>query len=173
MRAKLWICLKVGFLLTSLFFLLLVVSAIIGGDRPNTRRASVGLIALPMFSLFYLFSFHRIRPSILAVAGHLVAIASTAYIAACIYLHHARASEFHVTESPFLILLCVAILGYGASFGMIAYSAGYFPKPRADPPQRPDRAIGNLPGVKLPNSDAPEERTSACSPTSDPRGVEN
>lgn len=120
--------LKLGFLATLLSWLLLVVYLLLQGERPDTRQASAGILVLPMFSALYIFLFKHIRPTITGVIGHILAIASTGYLATCIYLHHTKPKTFDVTESPYLLLLCASILGYGVSIGMIAHATGFFSK---------------------------------------------
>ena len=124
LQQRLWISLKVTFLLILLLVFFAALTLLIQGGRP-TRRAAAGLLILPLFSIFYLVRFSKIRRSRWSVISHISVILSALFLGSCLYLHNTAPPVIDAVSPPFLPLICVALVVIGIAVAAVAHFAGY------------------------------------------------
>ena len=125
LKRRMWVSLKVTFLLVLVVIEIVAFWQVLTGERPSTRYAASGLFVLPIFAFFYVVRFSEIRLTSWSVLSHLIAIASVVFIGSCLYLHNTDPPAIDAARSPFLLLICATIFTFAFSVGAIAHFAGY------------------------------------------------
>ncbi|NNC88017.1 MAG: hypothetical protein HKN82_06095 [Akkermansiaceae bacterium] len=123
MRARLWFVLKA---VTVLALVALSVTAwvlVLRNGLPEARRALSGLFVLPVFAVFYLFQFRKLRPSAWSILSHLGLMVSLSLLLWSIWVRKTREDEFF--ENPLYLWGGVVggVLVFAVSFGGIVHAA--------------------------------------------------
>lgn len=120
-----WLALKTAFLLTLFAILIIALLLVIQGEEP-TRRAAVGLAALPPVIVFYILRFRKVEYSRRSIAAHLGAVVCACVLGLCILLHKSDPSQFKgVNFTLILATITNALFGFGIFLICVLTFVGY------------------------------------------------